>query len=171
MIDTSAFVIHKTLNQNNSSYVYGEISSQSLLSIMNQFSCDNRKFLDIGSGMGTVLFDLSVIENLQLYGIEIDPGRYYSSIMTQESLNQYAIEIMLGDYTELYFGNYDFLYCCNCVFEVEDNDKLFDKIIKEFKGHCFLFAFNKKMLPYYVKHFVINTSWMENTQLYYFYLK
>ena len=171
MIDTSAFVIHKTLNQNNSSYVYGEISSQSLLSIMNQFSCDNRKFLDIGSGMGTVLFDLSVIENLQLYGIEIDPGRYYNSIMTQESLNQYAIEITLGDYTELYFGNYDFLYCCNCVFEVEDNDKLFDKIIKEFKGHCFLFAFNKKMLPYYVKHFVINTSWMENTQLYYFYLK
>ena len=171
MIDTSAFVIHKTLNQNSSSYVYGEISSQSLLSIMNHFSCDNRKFLDIGSGMGNVLFDLSVIENLQLYGIEIDPGRYYSSIMTQESLNQYAIEIMLGDYTELYFGNYDFLYCCNCVFEVEDNDKLFDKIIKEFKGHCFLFAFNKKMLPYYVKHFVINTSWMENTQLHYFYLK
>ena len=108
MIDTSAFVIHKTLNQNSSSYVYGEISSQSLLSIMNHFSCDNRKFLDIGSGMGNVLFDLSVIENLQLYGIEIDPGRYYSSIMTQESLNQYDIEIMLGDYTELYFGNYEF---------------------------------------------------------------
>jgi len=173
MIEPSAFLIHKTLNQNCSSYVYGEISSQSLLSIMNDFSCDNCKFLDIGSGLGNVLFDLSAIENLQLYGIEIDPARYYRSIMTQELLNidEGTIEIMQGDYRKLYLGNYDFLYCCNCVFETEDNDKLFDKIIKEFKGHCFLFAFNKKMLPYYVKHFVINTSWIKNTQLYYFYLK
>lgn len=171
MIDASSYKIHDSLIQNWSSYVYGEISSQNLYNIIKNIDCDNKTFIDIGSGSGNVLFELSKIENLNLCGIEIDENRYKTSLKNAEKRDIFEIELMKGDYNELYFGNYDILYCCNCIFEEEDNQKLYKKILKEFKGHCFLFNFDKNLIPYYVGFHIIETSWVKQTELYYFLLQ
>ena len=165
MIAPSAFQINGKLNPDWSSYIYGEIRSQSLIDVLATIDCDNRQFLDIGSGTGRLIADLhKSFEHLSLTGIEIDVDRYNTSLCVENL----SIEFICGDFRELYFGDYDILYCCNCVFEMEDNNVLFDKIIREFKGHCFLFSFDKTMVPYYVRSYVIQTSWVPYTELYYF---
>lgn len=170
MIAPSAFQINESLNPDWSSYVYGEIHSQSLIDILITMNCDNRHLLDIGSGTGRLIADLhDSFEHLSLTGIEIDVDRYNTSLHMENHRNDHQyMEFLCGDFRELYFGNYDILYCCNCVFEIEDNDALFDKIIREFKGHCFLFSFDKKMVPYYVRSYIIQTSWVPYTEIYHF---
>ena len=166
MIEPNAYLVNSELNSYWSSYIYGEIQSKSLIDILLTLDCDHRHLLDVGSGTGKLLTDLQTsFEKLTLTGIEIDKDRYQTSLRMESN---WKIEFLCGDFRDLYFGNYDILYCCNCVFEIEDNDALFDKIIREFRGHCFLFSFDKKMLPYYVRSYVIQTTWVPYTELYYF---
>lgn len=170
LIDPFSYKIHYSLMQNWSSYIYGEIYSIDLYNIIKNIDCENLSFIDIGSGNGNVLLELKKINALNLYGIEIDKNRYEKSICNVEKNNIYDIEIICGDYNDLYFGNYDILYCCNCIFEEEDNTKLYDKIKREFKGHCYLFNYDKTLIPYYKGSYIISTSWVRKTELHYFLL-
>lgn len=165
MIEPNSYNISNNLNQKWSSYVYGEINSKSFIDVLTKFNFDNRNLLDIGSGTGRLIYDLNKsFKNIDFTGIEIDYDRYNNSLNIETNNTNF----IYGDFKDLYFGNYDIIYCCNCVFEIEDNDILFEKIIREFNGHCFLFSFNHKMLPYYIESYVIQTSWVPYTELYYF---
>lgn len=170
MIEPESYKIHESLNNNWSSYVYGEICSHSFLNIINNTNCENKNIIDIGSGTGNLLLALTKVNNLKLHGIEIDENRYKKSEEKVEKQGKNEIELIYGDFNDLYLGNYDIIYCCNCIFEEEDNIKLYTKIANEFKGRCFLFTFDKILVPFYVGSHVIETSWVKQTELFEFLL-
>lgn len=97
-------------------------------------------------------------------GTEIDVNRF------QKSLNHESnkIEFVNDTFENLYFGNYDILYCCNIVFSIEDNIVLYNKIKREFVGFVFLFDYNNILLPFYKKTFLVQTSWCKNVNLHLF---
>lgn len=66
------------------------------------------------------------------------------------------------------WGNYDLLYCCNTVFEYEENNKLYKKLVNEFKGVCFLFNYGDKLKNNFHKKYTVKTSWQQNVSLYSF---
>ena len=73
-----------------------------------------------------------------------------------------------NSFEDVYFGNYDIIYCCNLVYSKEDNNKLFQKILREFKGFLFLFYYTKIMRRYFYKMFTVKTSWNDNQQIFLF---
>lgn len=167
MLEPEIYRIHKSLNQTSTSYIYGEIESNTMYDIIKTMNYENCRFLDVGSGSGNVLMDLANIEGLSVCGIEIDEDRYKKSVQKMDMFEN-SVELIHNDFEKIYFGDYDIIYCCNCIFEDEDNERLYKKIIREFTGKCFLFTYDKTLLPYYVGSYIINTSWVKHTVLYYF---
>ena len=171
MIEPESYKIHESLHKNWSSYVYGEISSRCFFNVLNKNDCENKNFIDIGSGTGNLLIALTEINHLKLHGIEIDENRYKTSEEKVEKEGKNEIELIHGDFNDLYLGNYDIVYCCNCIFEEEDNIRLYTKIANEFKGLCFLFNFDKILVPFYIRSHVIETTWVKQTMLHEFIIK
>ena len=172
MIDHEDYDICNELCHMNTSYIYGEVDNESLQIVFDKHfkeSMDLYSFIDIGSGCGRLCTFLQSRYNFFVYGVEVDRKRYEKSIKNDAFSNGLS-EILCDDFRNLYFGNYDILYCCNTVFSDEDNESLFTKIVKEFRGICFLFDYNHILMPYYKEEFVIKTSWSKNTYLYMFQL-
>jgi 2-polyprenyl-3-methyl-5-hydroxy-6-metoxy-1,4-benzoquinol methylase len=174
MIDREDYLINKKLHQDNTSFIYGEICSESLINILNEkydTTDTNYNFIDIGSGCGRLCIDLYRQFNFNITGIEIDENRFEKSNSFCNNINGFdRIEFINSSFVNIYLGNYDILYCCNIIFSIEDNNILYNKIIKEFKGNCFLYSYNHLLLPYFVKKFTINSSWMKNVELFLFIL-
>lgn len=172
MIEREDYFINNKLHQDNSSFIYGEIYSDSFINILHD-KYDKEdisyNFVDIGSGCGRLCIDLYNSFNFNITGIEIDENRYDKSQVLCDKKEAYdRVELINTSFKDVYFGEYDILYCCNTIFSNEDNLDLYNKIIKEFKGSCFLYTYNNIMLPYFIKKFVINTSWVNNTEIYLF---
>lgn len=166
-IKSDDYRISKHLNETNTSYVYGEIDPKCMVEILNTLPNINSmhySFVDIGSGCGRLCYQLSIHFDFIVYGVEIDIDRFITSIKQTSD----TLEFICESFQNLYFGNYDILYCCNIVFSDDDNHRLYNKITKEFRGICFLFDYDKNMLPFYVQTYTINTSWMKNVFLHMF---
>lgn len=172
MIESEDYEVCSTLSRLNTSYIYGEIDNDSIKTVFDKFfdkNMDLYSFIDIGSGCGRLCAFLQEHYNFFIYGVEIDRQRYEKSIKNSAFSNGFS-EILCDDFQNLYFGNYDILYCCNTAFSDEDNEVLYKKIVNEFNGKCFLFDYNRILIPYYKDKFVIKTSWSKNTYLYMFLL-
>lgn len=175
-IEPNDYYICDLLDKHNKSYIYGEIIPESFYSILNEFEIENKSLVDIGCGCGRMLFYLNDrCDEIELYGIEIDSNRYYTSLIIQDSrINNdsisrtYDVTFENKDFIDIYFGNYDILYCCNILFENEENNKLYLKLINEFKGVCFLFTYNDKIKNNLHKKYNVDTSWQINVPLYSF---
>ena len=157
-------------NINNTSLFYGEADFNGICKIIKKYKTNQMNMLDVGSGCGKIV--ISCCLNLDLYvdGIEIDENRYKKSELLLEKYNYYdKINFIHDNFSNLYFGNYDIIYCCNLIFEDNDNDILYKKIIKEFSGLFILFQFNNLLLPYFVKEEYINCSWSKNVVVYIFF--
>ena len=176
MIESRDYDICNELCQKNTSYMYGEVNNESfsevldiILSHEDKESLKLYNFIDVGSGCGRLCSFLQEKYNFFVCGIEIDRQRYQTSI--QNIFNDIdKLEFICCNFSAINFGDYDILYCCNTVFRDEDNAILYKKIIHEFTGICFLFDYDKNMLPYYKEEFVIKSSWAQNTPIYIFIL-
>ena len=142
MIPSEDFLISDSLYKHNSSYIYGEIDIQSMKEILD-----------------TMFPNSSEQESYRFIDIGSGCGKLCASI-----------EFVWDSFENLYFGNYDILYCCNIVFSIEDNKMLYKKIEKEFVGICFLFDYDQLLLPYFEKTFSIKTSWCTSANLHMFIL-
>ena len=163
------FQICDELDDNNSSFIYGEVCHIELSEIIKKLEIFDRTFLDIGSGCGKVVIYLAYKFNLLIDGIEIDKNRYEKSLHLLEKYNLFNnISFYNTDFNKVYLGNYDVIYCCNLVFSKEDNHKLFKKIIKEFSGIVILFYYNYLFKNYLIKTYNIKTSWNRNQEIYIF---
>lgn len=175
-IEPEDYYICDSLDKHNNSYIYGEIIPDSFYQILKNYELENKTFTDIGSGCGKLLFYLNdKCCDMILHGVEIDKSRYYKSIVVQDSRikNDFLsitdnVVFENKDFFNLYFGNYDLLYCCNTVFEYEENMKLYTKLINEFQGVCFLFTYDDKLKNNFDKKYTVDTSWQHNVPLYSF---
>lgn len=169
-INKNHYVLSSDLDINNKSFIYGEVNHEDLLNLINNLSIDitNYHFLDIGSGAGKICIYVNMKLNLLSTGVEIDINRYNDSIILSENMNLDNIYFINDNYKNIFFGDYDILYCCNIVFEFSENKYLFKKILKEFNGIFILFEFDNTLLPYLVKETTINTSWSKNVSIYIF---
>ena len=153
----------------NSSFIYGEVDCIELANIMKDLGLPDRLYLDIGSGFGKVVIYLALKLNIMIDGVELIKTRYDKSI---DLYNQYNVQnnvyLYNCDFTHLYLGNYDVIYCCNLVFSKQDNDILYNKMIREFIGYAILFNYNHILKPFlkYTKH--IKTSWNKSQTIYIF---
>ena len=175
-IDREDYLIDKYTNSNNlnsynSSFFYGEVNNNDISSIikciLKEIKCDyNLNFLDIGSGCGKLVIFLNENTNLYCTGIEIIEHRYLKSL---NLINEnYDIEFFNDNFKNIYFGNFDIIYCCNLVFSEDDNNLLYHKLNNEFKGYALLFTYNNKINHYLINEFKVNTSWQKNVNIYLF---
>ena len=169
MPSSEDFLISDSLYKHNSSYIYGEIDIQSMKEILdtmfpNSSEQESYRFIDIGSGCGNLCATIDSHYGFYVCGIEIDENRFQKSLKYESD----KLEFVWDSFENLYFGNYDILYCCNIVFSIEDNIILYEKIKREFKGICFLFDYNQLLLPYFEKTFSIKTSWCKSANLHMF---
>lgn len=146
------------LDITNKSYIYGEVNPQNIIDIIKDVSGiqECKHFIDIGSGCGRLVTQMSAnFPNMLCTGIETDHRR---------------VEFEWDDYNNHYFGNYDVLYCCNVIFSKEDNDKLYEKIFREFSGYLLLYNYSFDLAPYIKKSFTVQCSWDNNVNIYLFHI-
>ena len=170
-IDCHYFKITDESNIHKSSLIYGEVSHidiKNIISSLNSnLNCEN--ILDIGSGCGKLVVYIALKLNINVDGIEIDKNRFNKSEELLEYYDIYNKVNFINDtFENIYFGNYDIIYCCNLVFDNEDNNKLYHKIEKEFNGIFILFEFNNILLPYLKYSEYIKTSWNSKVKIYIF---
>lgn len=157
----------------NSSYFYGEVDNNDIYNIIidniiKYDKYDEWYFLDIGSGCGKLTAFINNKINCQCTGIEIIKHRYLKSL---KLLNDdiYNIEFINDDFKNIYFGNFNIIFCCNLVFSEDDNNMLYFKLNKEFKGYALLFNNNDKINHNLLSTYTTNTSWSKKVILYLFY--
>ena len=164
LIDESIEINSKNISSYNSSYFYGEADINDLYKIINTiiheyYDVENESslsFIDIGSGTGKLILYLYEHSMLNIVGIEIIKHRYSKSLELLEQINKKINKInypefIYDDFKNIYFGNYDILYCCNLVFSDEDNNILYNKLLNECKGYVILFNYNYKIKYYLLK--------------------
>ena len=172
-IDKEDYYISSLLDKYNNSYLYGETEGMSFTSILKKYPIKNKHFIDIGSGCGRLIFTLNnemPSEGIIYTGIEIDKDRYLKSVNILENINFCESNIYLEntDFRNMFFGNFDILFCANLVFEVEDNNELYKKILSEFQGICFLFTYNDSIKNYLITSHIISTSWGNEVPIFVF---
>lgn len=154
----------------NTSLIYGEVSHQDILKILSEIIINEQNFLDIGSGCGKLVIFIALNLNIYSDGIEIAQNRYQKSLKYLERFDLYdKINFWQESFEEIYFGNYDILYCCNLVFEDEDNKKLYKKIINEFTGKFILLDYDNTLLQYLWKTYQVKCSWAKKVNIFVFY--
>ena len=164
-IDSSIYKV----DSKNKSLIYGETNYIDLCNIIkqlrNKYSINN--MIDIGSGCGKLLLYLaSNFSDILFEGVEIQKNRFKLSI---NNINHYELDnifIYNDSFQNLYFGNYDLLFCCNTIFCDEDNYLLYNKIINEFSGIFILFTIHPKIFNYFIDEAKINTSWCKQVTIF-----
>ena len=175
------YKIDSNLDLSNSSYVYGEVDPIDVCKFITdaKLQTENKHFLDIGSGRGKIVLYLSRFLELEFastVGVEIDLGRFSKSVKNLEIESNlepelgFRVEFIHSSFENLYFGEYDIIYCCNTIFSKEDNIFLYQKIIAEFNGFCILFQFNHILKPFLIKKWFVGSSWSNNVPIYLFFI-
>ena len=168
-INQDDFIISNKELSNKSSLVYGEVDYNDIGNIILSLKINYDNILDIGSGCGKIVIYLAIILNSYIDGVEIDTNRFNKSELLLNTYNLHEkISFINDSFENVYFGNYDIIYCCNLVFDTEDNDKLYNKINKEFSGTFILFEFNNILLPYLKLTKFVKTSWSKQVKIFIF---
>lgn len=170
-INPDFYNISSKLDSTNTSYTYGEVFANDIIKIIKNIYGEDvifeyYSFIDIGCGIGNLLIEIETILKLNCYGVEIEPTRFEESIKQLETNT--TIEIFNKDFKNLYFGNYDILYCCNFVFSKEDNNTLYKKILNEFNGYVLLFDYNHVLKSFYQNEYIVKTSWNPEVKIFVF---
>ena len=164
----------KNLDSYESSFFYGEVNHYDIFSIIydkiisQDINSDNFNFIDIGSGCGKLVIYIYNKSSFHCTGIEIIEHRYLHSIKNLGD-NVSNLEFIHDDFKNIYFGNYDIIYCCNIIFSEKHNDMLYFKLNNEFQGYALLFTYNNKISSKLISTHQVNTSWQKNVLIYLFY--
>lgn len=174
-IDKKYHLYDKQMDEKNKSFVYGEVDYLPFVTLLKDDNVSfypGDTFIDIGSGCGKFVSGIAVqqyFKEMYFHGIEIHNARFNQSITLQDELDIHAnTEFMKEDFRNIYFGNYNVLYCCNTIFGEEENNILFDKINEEFNGYFILFEYDNVLKPYFIKEMNVRTSWNKNVPVYIF---
>jgi SAM-dependent methyltransferase len=162
--------MYQVSNGNNKSLIYGEVNYNNIADILINYNLDYTTFIDIGSGSGKIIINLSDIfvnYKMEFVGIEIEEYRFdqaLKEISKRENINNINFENK--DFKNIFLGDYDYIYCCNTIFEEEDNIILYKKLLKEFNGICFLFTMGSTIIRNLIDVKYVETSWCNNVPIY-----
>ena len=130
---------------------------------------NENNILDVGSGCGKLCIYLAIKMNIFVEGIELLENRYKKSETLLENFNCYdKVNFINEDFNNLFFGQYDIIYCCNLVFSEKDNYNLYYKLEKEFFGLFILYDYNNLLAKYLVKKEKVKCSWNNSTEIFIF---
>ncbi len=156
---------------NNVNNVYGEIYCDDLILLILEAPITIYSFIDLGCGIGKQIIhvskQLSQIE--YVCGIENNHYRYYKAQLKLNKCSttiQNKVEIIYDDFLNHSFVPYDFVYCCNTMFDNEQNEKLIKKCIRECKHVFVLFTLEPKCFHLFWRKFSVKTSWKNNVDVY-----
>ena len=162
--------MYKVSSDNNTSLIYGEVNHNNIADILLKYNLDYMSFLDIGSGTGKLILNLNDAlfkYNINFVGIELEKHRHEQALKdlsTRENIKNIIFEN--NNFKNIFFGDYDYIYCCNTIFEEEDTNVLYNKLMKEFNGICILFTTSSLILSYLKDIKRVETSWCDNVPIY-----
>lgn len=167
-IDPEDFLLPQELDFENKSYIYGEVFEEDIEKIIEDYN-NIESFLDIGSGCGKLVVHIANKFKIMSSGVEINSMRHSKSVdlLDKFKAHLYA-DFTLGTFENIYFGLYDMIYCCNKVFNEDDNSILFNKLLIEFKGICIIFEHdrNVEIMKKIKCQKPVRTSWTKNETVY-----
>ncbi len=148
--------------KDESSHPYGEIFSSDFMNFMQPYlrNQPHPYMLDVGSGCGRFAEYVSKHGGFPVDGVEIDIDRFEKS----QKQKKFNTEFIYGHFEKINFEPYSILYCCNLFFTEEDNQRLCQKIEKEFKGLCILYT--RPFPDRFYKRYFVKTSWNLNQDIY-----
>ena len=168
-ISEEDFKILEKYDSNESSLIYGEVCNEDLLKVLLKYINNENNILDVGSGCGKLCIYLAIKMNIFVEGIELLENRYKKSETLLENFNCYdKVNFINEDFNNLFFGQYDIIYCCNLVFSEKDNYNLYYKLEKEFFGLFILYDYNNLLAKYLVKKEKVKCSWNNSTEIFIF---
>lgn len=109
---------------------YGELYYYSFKILLSYLDLDhNDRFLDIGSGLGKIMFQAFIITQVDaVYGVEINQHRYQISRQIEQHIRQdlpdiftadRILEVIHGDFLHYTFPDITVVYVCSTVFSFE----------------------------------------------------
>ena len=165
-IEREDYIVDSDINK---SLIYGECCEKDIFfiisSLKEKYNIEN--IIDIGSGCGKIVFYLA--DNLKdciIEGIEIQKNRYEKASNLLNNKMNTNIVFYNDNFKNIYFGNYDLLFCCNTIFTQEDNNILYNKIINEFNGIFILCTLTHKLLHFFAEKKYIKCSWYSEIPVY-----
>lgn len=175
IIDPRDCDISNDLDTINTSYIYGEAYPPDVVDCIRTIIPNLGKyssFIDIGSGLGKLVYEISLsYPKMICHGIEIHKSRYEKSLnKLPHDKTSSKIHFEKICFTNIYFGKYDIIYCCNTTFSEEDNKILYSKIRNEGNGYVILYNYDNTLNHNIIGTYTINTSWDKNVKIYIFYV-
>lgn len=177
MIDDIYKNINLTIIKKGKKYTYGEILYEGVNKIFDHLNLKDKKFLDIGSGIGKIVIQLSLKYPLLLsHGIELCKERYLISNIVKNKIKNKDIKNKIEFYNKNIFEyhslDYDIIFFSNLCFSEFENE-IIGNILSKNK-YTILISLKKiknlnKFLKYYI--FDIKTSWSDNKTVYYYYIQ
>jgi len=155
----------------NPNYVYGEMHAPDVAGLLDQSPYAMYTMLDAGSGCGRLVLELAQSRPHMTYlcGVELDTYRHSKAQQLWNESDydiQQKVEFIHGDFLEQSFAPFDFVYCCNTMFDAELNKKMINKILKECDHVFVLYTLEPRCLPYFWKTWKVRTSWMKEVNVY-----
>ena len=174
MIDTLYKNVKIPIINNKKEYIYGEILPSSVDKIFNHLNMKNKKFIDLGSGLGKIVIQIAYYYPINIScGIEICKKRYVISEVMKKKLDpeiQNKILFFNKDIENFDFKNYDIIFFSNICFNDIQNNKI-SKILKN--NSCILICLKRiEILDKYLKYYITNieTTWSDNINVYYYFI-
>ena len=177
MIDDIYKNINLTIIKKGKNYTYGEILYEGVRKIFDHLDLKNKQFLDIGSGIGKIVIQLSLEYPILLSeGIELCKERYLISNIVKNKIKNKDIKNKIEFYNKNIFEyhrlNYDIIFFSNLCFSEYQNE-IIGNILSKNKNTILISLKKIKNLNKFLKYYIFNikTSWSDNQTVYYYYIQ
>ena len=164
----------KIFDKTDSNPTYGELEKSGFMQLTSHIPNNLKSFCDLGSGIGVVVKYVADLSNnfTTIHGVELSEERYQVSLNLIKTIKSKSrkkqVKLFNDNILSFDISNYDVLYISNLCFNHNFNKRLANKLNKECKPNCIIFASQDLILERnnIKKQFPIDQSWGKNTQMF-----
>ena len=161
----------KLFESKNYPLTYGELTLEGMKQIFNDFDTNQKKIIDLGSGLGKIpLMAILYFNFSKATGVELSIERHLKAMEMYKDLpeeNKKKIEYINDDLFNINIFEYDYIFVSNLCFSDELNEKLQIKLENESKKDAIIilskpFNSNKFKLLQEKK---VNMTWNKQSKI------
>tara|TARA_B100000282_G_scaffold293565_1_gene269116 strand:+ start:985 stop:1548 length:564 start_codon:yes stop_codon:yes gene_type:complete len=164
----------KIFNKTDSNPTYGELKKSGFIQLTSYLPNNLKSFCDLGSGIGIVVKYVADLTKhfTTIHGVELSEERYQVSLNLMRTIKNKVrkkqVKIFHDNILSFDISKYDVLYISNLCFNHNFNKRLANKLDKECKTNCIIFASQDLIIErnHIKKQFPIDQSWGKNTQMF-----